>query len=161
MCYSQIVFTDSDIVPECIVRPGSFGGLITLYESNFIKLSWLLGDPRRPAVELISRTRRDCPLHLRIEEGSRYTRLCRLTYFFEESAGVVADPDMAVRFYLDARVAEVIGWAAFHRHAHLIELEQRFVTELDRRWGQNIVLSKWLDYLLDMGHSYPLAEPAP
>jgi hypothetical protein len=151
-----MVLTDSYIVPECVVRPGSFGGLITLYEGNFIKFSALVRDPARPPVELVSRSATDCPLHLRIEEGSRYTRLCRLTYLFEEPAGAVADPDMAVRLYLDARVAEVIGWAPFHRHPHLTELKSHFATELDRRWAQNIVLSKWLDYVLDMGHGYSL-----
>ena len=66
----------------------------------------------------------------------------------------VADPDLAVRLYLDARVAEVTAWAAFHRHELLADLTERYSRELDRRWARNIVLGKWLDYLLDNGHSY-------
>lgn len=159
VCYSQFVLTDSDIVPECIVRPGTLGGLITLYESNFIKFKSLVRDPGRPPEEFVSISARDCALHLRIEEGSRYTRICRLTYLFEEPTGDVALPDMAVRVFLDARLAEVVGWAESHRHPHLAELSSRYATELDRRWARNIVLGKWLDYLLDMGHSLPGSAP--
>ena len=32
------MLADSYIVPECFVRPGTLGGLISLYEGNFIKL---------------------------------------------------------------------------------------------------------------------------
>ena len=31
--------------------------------------------------------------------------------------------------------------------------------EVDRRWSQNIMLGKWLDYLHDMGHQF--LSPAP
>lgn len=154
------MLADSYIVPRCIVRPGTFGGLITLYEANFVKLAGLVGDPARPAAEIISRSCRDCDLHLRIEPGSRYTRLYRLTYLFEEPDGRVADPDLSVRVYLDARVAEVIDWAPFHRHPHLSRLRVQWLGELDRRWASNMVLSKWLDYLLDMGHACPLTPAA-
>lgn len=150
------MLADSYIVPECLVRPGTLGGLITLYEGNFIKLVALLGDPTRPVGQHVSRSKRDCDLHLSIEDGSRYTRLLRLTYLFEEPAGTVADPDLVVRLYLDARVAEVTAWADFHRHPLLSVLTRQFTRELDRRWALNMVLSKWLDYLLDNGHSYPV-----
>jgi uncharacterized protein YqiB (DUF1249 family) len=147
------MLADSYIVPECLVRPGTFGGLISLYEANFIRLRHLIGDPDWSAQEWVSRTARDCDLHVRIEPGSRYTRLCRLTYLFEEPSGPVADPDLTVRIYLDARVVEVIDWAPFHRHPHLSGLRRRYVDELDRRWACNMVLAKWLEYLLDMGHN--------
>ena len=39
---SQLV--DSLIVPECVYRPGSFTGLMTVYESNYIKLRQLTTD---------------------------------------------------------------------------------------------------------------------
>jgi uncharacterized protein YqiB (DUF1249 family) len=148
------MLADSYIVPECLIRPGTLGGLISLYEGNFIKLSALLGDAAGISGQRVSRTDRDCDLHLSIEDGSRYTRQLRLTYVFEEPAGPVADPDLSVRLYLDARVAEVTGWAVFHRHDLLAELAEQYSREIDRRWARNMVLSKWLDYLLENGHSY-------
>lgn len=147
------MLADRYIVPECILRPGTFGGLISLYEANFLKLRRLLGDPARAPGTHISYSARDCDLYVRIEAGSRYTRIYRLSYLFPESSGLVAEPDLTVRCYLDARVAEVTDWAAFHRHPHLRGLRRRYCQELDRRWACNIVLGKWLEYLLDMGHS--------
>jgi uncharacterized protein YqiB (DUF1249 family) len=155
------MLADSYIVPECIVRPGSLGGLMALYEANFIKLSSLVSDPARVPAELLSTSPRDLPLHLSIEEGSRYTRLFRLTYRFEEACGTeVPDPDMLVRVYLDARLAEVMAWAPFSRHPRLGVLAARYGRELDRRWSENMVLGKWLDYLLDMGHGFRTPRPA-
>jgi uncharacterized protein YqiB (DUF1249 family) len=149
------MLADSDIVPECIAVAGTFGGLVSLYEGNFLKVSTLLGDPRNlPMGAGVSRSPTDCDLHVAVEEGSRYTRLLRLTYLFDEPSGTVADPDLVVRLYLDARVAEVVSWAAFHRHETLAALAQHYARELDRRWVRNMVLSKWLDFLLGHGHRY-------
>ena len=148
------MLADSYIVPECIVRPGTLGGLISLYEGNFIKLAALLGDTTQSTGRFISRCRADCDLHLSIEDGSRFTRVLHLTYLFDESSGAVADPDMTLRIFLDARVAEVVSWAGIHRHGFLETLGARYGRELDRRWARNMVLSKWLDYLLDNGHTY-------
>ena len=102
----------------------------------------------------MSRCSKDCDLYVCIADGSRYTREVHLTYLFDEPAGRVADPDVSIRVYLDARVAEVTNWANFHRHKMLSQLASRYARELDRRWARNIVLGKWLDYLLDNGHSY-------
>jgi uncharacterized protein len=153
------MLTESNIVPECVAGPGSLGGLIALYEANFIKLGMLLDDPAALAGTAVSSSPTDCRLYLSIEEGSRYTRILRMTYLFEEPGGCVADPDLVVRIYLDARVAEVMGWAAFHRHDALSELKFRLAGEIDRRWARNMVLSKWLDYLLDNAHTF--RPPAP
>jgi len=145
--------SDSDIVPECAAVAGTFGGLVSLYEGNYIKLCALLGDPfRLPLGTGISRSRTDCDLHFAIEEGSRYSRLLRLTYLFDDGGVAIADPDLVVRLYLDARVAEVLSWADFHRHPALAGLARGFRRELDRRWARNMVLAKWLDFLIEHGH---------
>ena len=145
---------DCDIVPQCIVTPGSFGGLMALYESNFIKLAHLLGDPDQIADFCLSTSADDCDLHLTLDASTKYTRDLRLSYMFEEDSGAVVQPDLSIRIYLDARLTEVLGWADLHRHNMLQDLAQKFVRELDRRWSRNMMLSKWLDYLLDKGHSF-------
>lgn len=148
------VIVESEIVPECIVRAGSFGGLMTLYEGNFIKLGQLVRRPLRdlgPA-EFVSPSSRDMDLHVRVEAAAPYTVDLRLTYLFTAPNGHVSDPDLTLRAYLDARLVEVVAWAGSHRHAVLDRLARDFHRELDRRWARNMMLSKWLDYLQDMGH---------
>jgi hypothetical protein len=51
----------------------------------------------------------------------------------------------------------VAGWAEHHRHATLKGLANRFERELDRRWSNNMMLSKWLDYLIDARHDFSAA----
>lgn len=158
LCYISSMLADSYIVPECIVRPGTLGGLISLYEANFIKLAWLLANPARDSGTFVSRCTRDCDLHLTVEEHSRFTRQLRLTYLFQEPSGAVADPDMLLRIYLDARVAEVVAWADHQRHPLLCSLALSYCSEIDRRWARNMVLGKWLDFLLDNGHSFDVSR---
>ena len=77
------MIADSLIVPECIFRPGSFTGLMTLYESNFLKLQKLLGDRFEGLQDGVSLAERDCDLHLNVLDRDRYTTTFRLTYWFE------------------------------------------------------------------------------
>jgi uncharacterized protein YqiB (DUF1249 family) len=150
------MIADTYMVTEGDVYPGSFGGLMALYESNFIKLAHLLGELRTGDINAVSHAPGDLPLHFTQEaqDANRYTVDLRLTYLFQHAGPPVADPDLRVRLYLDARMAEVRGWARHHRHGVLVHLREQYGRELDRRWSRNMMLSKWLDYLLDRGHTF-------
>ena len=152
------MLVDSLIVPECVYRPGSFSGLMTIYESNFIKLRQLvteLDEPDRLEAAQVSKTPRDCDLYLDLLTREAYTTTLKLTYWFGiEATEAVADPDLTVRVYHDARLVEAVAGRETHEHAKLRELALRHSLELGRRWRRNIMLNKWLDFLLDMGHSF-------
>lgn len=152
------MFVDSLIVPECVYRPGSFSGLMTVYESNFIKLRHLI-----PALDTLSDSTEtrissapdDCDLHFSVIRREPYTTTLNLTYWFAVTGSApVADPDLTVRIYHDARLAEAVAAVEHHRHAMLRELAIRHSLELGRRWRRNIMLNKWLDYLLENGHGF-------
>jgi hypothetical protein len=160
LCYSALMLADSYIVPECIAQPRSFGGLMALYEGNYIKLNGLITKLGQQSGQFMSYTANDCDLRLIIETRTRYTCLMRLTYLFPVSGTTVADPDLCTKVYFDARMAEVRSWAKHHRHEVLRNLDHRYSRELDRRWSRNMMLSKWLDYLLDMGHAFPARQIA-
>lgn len=140
-----------------LVKPGSFPGLMSIYESNWRRLSQLLGSGRMrefPDV-VVSAVPDDLDLHLRIMERSPYTTTFRLTYFFDESGEDDADPDMIVRLYHDARVAEALRCRRLHhRHRFLGRYATDSHNELARRWQRNILLNKWLEYCLERGHSF-------
>ncbi|MDJ0926280.1 MAG: DUF1249 domain-containing protein [Gammaproteobacteria bacterium] len=150
------MLSDSYIVPEGSVQPRSFGGLMVLYESNFIKLNNLTGGLDQLRGPIVSYCPADFPLQLCVDEATKYTRVLRLTYLIEDGEACVVDPDLRLRVYLDARLAEVSGWASHHRHGVLLNLRRRYGRELDHRWSRNMMLSKWLDYLADNGHSFRL-----
>jgi uncharacterized protein YqiB (DUF1249 family) len=150
-------------------RPGSFASLMTLYESNYIRLGWLVPDVETVHGTLISRVSNDCPLYLTLEERSRYTSTFTLTYRFESPAvgehsndssgepaiATLADPDLQIRVYHDARLAEVRSCARWHRHAALQSIRSELARDLGDRWLRNIMLNKWLDYCVERGHRFP------
>jgi hypothetical protein len=143
---------DSQLVPETIVKPGSFVGLMALYESNFIRLLRLIPELDRIDGCFHSRIAGECDLFVEIVERSRYTVTLSLTYRFETDNGTLVDPDMTVRAYLDGKQAEVLSIGNWRRHAELRRLVTEHDRELDIRWRRNVILNKWLEYLTDQGH---------
>jgi uncharacterized protein len=143
---------DCQLVPQTIVKPRSFVGLMLLYESNFIRLRHLIPELDRLDGYYQSRVAGDCDLHLEILSRSRYTVTLSLSYFFEENGQRLADPDMKIRAYLDGHVAEAMSLRDDHLHAELRRLSVAHGEELSERWRRNVVLNKWLEYLTDQGH---------
>lgn len=143
---------DTYLVPESIAKPRSFVGLMALYESNYLRLLGLVPELDRIDGCFRSRVAGDCDLHLEVLERSRYTVTLSLTYHFETDEGLLVDPDMSVRAYLDGRLAEVLAIGNGQRHPALRRIVHEHRAELDRRWRSNIVLNKWLDYLSEQGH---------
>ena len=135
-------------------RPGSFVSLMTLYESNYIRLRGLAPDMAALEGSLVSEVAGDCPLHLEVIEHCRYTTTVRLTYLFEEGPNVLADPDLQVRVYHDAKLAEVLQCARWHRHDMLTLIHSQLARDLGDRWLRNIMLNKWLDYCVERGHKF-------
>lgn len=143
---------DCQLVPETIVRPKSFVGLMALYESNYLRLLRLIPELHRLDGYYRSTVAGDCALHVEILERSRYTVTMSLSYFFYEDNVRIADPDMKVRLYLDGQLAESMRFSGDHRHVEIRRLSRTHRHELDSRWRRNIVLNKWLEYLMDQGH---------
>lgn len=143
---------DCRLVPQTIIKPKSFVGLMALYESNYLRLLHLIPELNRIDGCYRSRVAGDCDLHVEILERCRYTVTLSLTYFFAAGDSNVANPDMVVRAYLDGRLAESMSACEEHRHAQLRRLACAHEQELGERWRRNVVLNKWLEYLIDHGH---------
>ncbi|MEN7342753.1 MAG: DUF1249 domain-containing protein [Pseudomonadota bacterium] len=153
------VKVDSYLVPETVAKPNSFTGLMSLYESNFLRMQALI-----PTLATITGLHRsdvsaDLPLHLEVLERTRYTATLSLTYWFDEGGEAqddtaFADPDLTLRVYFDGQLAEVMSLAASHRHHVLRDIAASHREELDIRWRRNVMLNKWLEYLLDSGHQF-------
>ena len=143
---------DYQLVPQTIVKPRSFVGLMALYESNYLRLLRLVPELERIDGCYRSRVAGDCELHVDVLERCRYTVTFSLTYYFDSDDGQVADPDMTVRAYLDGQVAEAMNLNGVRRHTELRRFAREHRAELDARWKRNVVLNKWLEYLSDQGH---------
>jgi uncharacterized protein len=150
------MLTDSALLLPCFARPRSFAALMTIYESNYIRLRTLmpaLAERGYRGERIISQVHGEVPLHVSPCEHGRYTTTLHMTYFFEDDGKVVPDPDLHVRIYHDARMAEALACGALaHRHPLFAGFETRRGSELERRWSRNMMLNKWLEYCADRGH---------
>ncbi len=155
---------DSAIVLPRASAPRSFAALMTLYESNYLRLTQLIGNLQRlrdPATELVSVVDEDFPLHVSVEDAARYTTTLNMTYYFEDEGNVIADPDISIRIYHDADLAEAMACGQRRVHPVLAEFDTGCGAELRRRWTRNVLLNKWLEYCLDRQHDLATAgEPS-
>jgi len=135
-------------------RPRSFVALMSLYESNYLRLAALTGDLKSMDDVRVSRVPEDCDLRLTVTERSPYTTSFDLTYLFPVADGLTTYPDMRVRVYHDARLVEAQEWASQHEHEALRRLRGVAERELDQRWARNTMLNKWLEYCTDRGHGF-------
>ena len=143
---------DSQLVPQTIVRPNSFVGLMSLYESNYLRLLQLIPELERLDGCFRSRVAGECDLFVDVLERCRYTVTLSLTYRFVSEQGDIANPDMLVRAYLDGELAEAMSLGSNQRHVHFRKLIVSQDRGLSARWKRNVILNKWLEFLGDQGH---------
>ena len=138
-------------------RPRTFVALMGLYESNYVRMNWLVR--ALPALEGAHRSSiaGDCDLLLNVTERTPYTSTVNLTYLLPQATGTVQYPDMRVRIYHDAHLAEAQEWASSHGQHVLKALRIQAERELDQRWARNVMLNKWLEYCVERGHRFSSA----
>ncbi len=125
---------------------------MAMYESNFLRLLYLIPELEQLDGCFRSRVAGACDLHVAILERCRYTITLSMTYLFASEDGDIADPDITVRAYLDGRLAESLSLYDHQRHGELQKMQRDNRPELRARWQRNVVLNKWLEYLTDQGH---------
>lgn len=141
--------------------PHTFAGLMELYESNYIRLRNLVPELHAMPVVTVSRVPGALDLHLRLHERCRFTTTLGLTYCFHDEEGAFPAPDIKVRIYHDAQVAEVIacGRRRGLHHAEYNRLHHNY--SLPEKWRMNRFLHKWLGYSLRQGHRFAANRESP
>lgn len=149
----------------------NFSGLMDLYELNYIRLRRLIPDAVGLGEHAVSVVSGGLDLHYQLLEQCRYTRTFTLTYCFAAQPCVVNDlsgqsrdayraPDLQIRMYQDARLAEVISGVL---HRHYVHRDQPIVDSqladpsmgaIMARWRLNRFLYRWLNFCLKQGHVF-------
>lgn len=135
-------------------RPRSFVALMTLYESNFIRLHWLVPDARQLAPVSVSRVDGDCALELKVVDRGPYTSMLSLSYVFGDLADGEREPSLEIRVYHDARLAEATAIGPIRRDGAWRDIALRANSAADACWARNMLLNKWLEYCAAKGHSF-------
>lgn len=142
----------------CCGKPRSIAHLLELYERNYRLIQRLVPELDAPYECAVSRSQSDCPLHLHVADRDRYTMTLRLSYEFIDESGVRRQPDLWVRLYRDAGVAESLECSQRPPWHADDEADPAAHAFLSAQWRRNLLLNKWLEYLLEHGHGFGLAE---
>jgi uncharacterized protein len=140
------------------IRARDLPALMELYELNYIQLRQLVPDLNAIQDCSVSRAHAALKLHLTVIERCKYTTTLHLTYRFNEDGGENPAPDLLVRMYHDAQVAEVIsrGRPRSCRDAGYDRFQHQY--SIDAKWQVNRFLHKWLGYCLRQGHGFSPAR---
>ena len=142
----------------CCGQPRRIAHLLDLYERNYRLLERLIPELNLPFERVVSRSKTDLPLVLIVVERAPYTSELRLTYEFTDDFGEKRlEPDLWIKVYRDARVAEALQSGS--RPAWLAKIigDPLVSDYLHDQWGRNHMLAKWLEYLLEHGHGFAIA----
>lgn len=128
-----------------------FVSLMDMYEENFIKLRKLIPQLEQIESQCVSSVPGHLDLHLKIIERSRYTTTLMLSYCFAKQQALQMEPNLKIRVYHDARLAEVMSGRLHHGR---LVLEHLPSDALKQKWQLNRFLSKWLKYCLRQRHGF-------
>jgi len=137
----------------CCGKPRRIAHLMELYERNYRSLRRLLPDMDQMSARSSSRSASDMPLHVEVMSRDRYTLTLHLTYEFIDDNGLRRQPDLWVRLYHDAAVAEALQ--CMERPPWLAEeAGDAAHAFLSAQWRRNLLLEKWLEFLVEQGHGF-------
>ncbi|AXQ29178.1 DUF1249 domain-containing protein [Solimonas sp. K1W22B-7] len=149
--------TGNGYICPCCGKPRRLAHLLDLYDRNYHLLERLIPELELPFDEAVSRSQSDLPLHLKVTDRDRYTVSFRLSYEFVDEQGVRRQPDLWVRVYRDAAVAEALACSQRPPWDAREEGDPKAGQFLSAQWQRNLMLGKWLEYLLEHGHGFSLA----
>ena len=139
----------------------SLGGLISMYESNYVRLLRLVPELDVMNGAYVSRVVGALDLYLSILERSKFTTTLCLTYRFEDENPLdpglletIFEPRARIRVYHDVRAVEVISHSRRKTNYKVRPWSRGQMPELDRKWKLNRFLQKWLGFCHRQGHLF-------
>ena len=135
-------------------------GLQSACEANYARLLRLLPDMRdTPAARRIAMTQGDQMLGvltLEVLLTCPYTTTLRVRQ--EHSLPWLPVPQLEVRVYHDARMAEVIGAQSARRFRSIYPYPNAAMHQPDEKAQLNLFLGEWLSHCLALGHEYEVVR---
>ncbi len=139
------------------VLPVDFVSLMDMYEDNYIKLRKLIPGLQQIKNTHISKSAGHLNLYLQIIERSKFTTTLKLSYCFTDDGESRLEPNLKIRIYHDAGLAEVMSGKLHHGRLVLDHLP---ADALKQKWQLNRFLSKWLKYCLRQNHGFSVITEA-
>lgn len=128
------------------------GELHRLHEINYLLLLQLIPDLERIDAHARSSVTAGPDLYLQVHEHTPYTTVLALTHRVPVGNTHVAAPDLWLRIYHDAQVAEAIAHNDGLGPAHARVYTRHQELDRDIKWALNKFAARWLRGCLKMGH---------
>lgn len=122
--------------------------LLHLYDENFLRLLALFPHLPQFSGEWRSVLGADGAISVRLIARETHTAVIKLTHVEARNS----TPDAYLRVYFDARQAEVTHFQSGAELRKLLAPNSDAKAIARRRLRLNLFLSKWLDFLADLGH---------
>ncbi len=135
--------------------------LISLYESNYVRLLKLVPELEQIKGTVVSRVAGALDLYMSVEERFKYTTTLKLTYRFRDGDAYALEPNARICVYHDVRCAELLGHCRRRRLRNASLLRAGRMAELERRWEMNRFLLKWLRFCTHQGHLFLACTATP
>lgn len=133
-------------------RLSRFAWLMGLYAENYQAIRRVIDIDTITVGQAVSSVDDGLDLHIDVLARHRYMLELRLSYGFADPVTGKPDPSAYVRVYTDARQAEVTHCYVGQRWQDVLGLNASNGTVFAHRLRMNTFLSKWLEYLYDVGH---------
>ena len=145
---------DHQINPQTIVKPNSFIGLMTLYESNYLRLLDLIPNIKDLEGTYIGSTADENDILFVVNEKTKYTISFSMSYIFEDNLGIEFEPNLKVNIYLDGKLAQVMSLNEDQNSTALNKIAHSHNKLIDFLWRKNMIFNKWLEYIADKGYYF-------
>lgn len=143
----------TQLVSRQFNRPSRFSWLMGMYAENYWTLTRLFGVQQLFPGAYRSEGDVGMPIVIDVVERAPYTLEMKLSYAIIDASSGNPDPSAHVRFYFDARVAEVTACHEGSRIEDVLGRDARCEDVIRHRLRMNAFLGKWLAYLEQSGHS--------
>lgn len=143
------------------LKTSRFGYLMALYGENFLRMQRIFAVDELAIGSYRSSVDDGLDLRLDLLDRHPYTLELRLTYHLRDPLTGELDPSAYLRFYRDARMAEATHCYVGRRWQDVLGLNAPARTVVGHRLRMNVFLSKWLEYLAELGHSRFTLQPMP
>ncbi len=140
--------------PSAPVAPrlSRFAWLMGLYAENYHAIRRVIDIDTIAPGPMVSSVGDGIDLQIDVLARHRFMLELRLSYGFADPVTGKPDPSAYVRVYTDARQAEVTHCYVGQRWQDVLGLNASHATVFAHRLRMNTFLSKWLEYLYDVGH---------
>jgi len=146
------MFNDSRIVLPKFSEQGSFASLMSLYESNYLRIQAFMPTAHKDnTIQQRVWQNDECSVVFKLSEKTKYTQLIEIEECLMSESNLgsqVLEQKFTVRVYSDAQVATVI-YSVHPKHEYHVNglaIDDKRIAKL---WRQNIFFNKWLAYLAE------------